>query len=265
MSTQALAERHEPAGVTVEAPAEASSAGGDMLMRIIERAATSPDFDVAKLEKLLDVRERWEANEARKAFVAALSAFKADPPTVVKNKSVAFGQGDRRTAYDHATLDQVASVIGAALAAHGLAHRWKTEQLDGGMIRVTCVLQHVLGHAESVSLQATPDTSGSKNHIQAVGSAVTYLERYTLMAAVGLAAKDQDTDGGDPTAGGAMISGDEVEEIEALMRETAADQKRFLAVFKIAHIGELPLARFAEAKALLQQKGRQARRKGPAS
>ena len=89
-----------------------------MLQMAIERGA-----DVAMLERLMALQERWEANEARKAFIAALSAFKADPPTVVKNKSVAFGQGDRRTAYDHATLDQVASVIGAALAAHGLAHR----------------------------------------------------------------------------------------------------------------------------------------------
>ena len=59
-------------------------------MRLIERAATSADFDVSKLEKLLDVKEKWEANEARKAFVAALAAFKVSPPTVKKNKRVRY-------------------------------------------------------------------------------------------------------------------------------------------------------------------------------
>jgi hypothetical protein len=39
--------------------------------------------------------------------------------------------------------------------------------------------------------------SGSKNAIQAIGSAVTYLQRYTLLSATGLAAKNGDNDGAD--------------------------------------------------------------------
>jgi hypothetical protein len=53
-----------------------------------------------------------------------------------------------------------------------------------------------MGHSEEGAvLEGAPDTSGSKNSIQAVGSTVSYLERYTLLAATGLAAKDQDDDG----------------------------------------------------------------------
>jgi hypothetical protein len=59
---------------------------------------------------------------------------------------------------------------------------------------VTCILTHEKGHSEETSLQGPPDTSGSKNSIQAVGSSVTYLCRYTLLAACGLAASE-DTDG----------------------------------------------------------------------
>jgi hypothetical protein len=44
-------------------------------------------------------------------------------------------------------------------------------------------------------MEAAADISGSKNQIQAIGSAVTYLERYTLFASYGLASKDQDDDG----------------------------------------------------------------------
>lgn len=219
-----------------------------MLAMAIDRGA-----DVAMLERLMTLQERWEANEARKAFVAALSAFKADPPTVTKNKTVNYGEGSRKTVYDHATLDQVASVIGAALSKHGLSHRWETEQMDGGMIRVTCILQHQGGHSERVTLQATPDTSGSKNHIQAVGSTVTYLQRYTLLAATGLAAKDQDDDTGGMTAS-TMISDAEKAELVDLLRETGADVKRFLTHFRVENIDQLPLARFGEAKAALERK-----------
>ena len=66
--------------------------------------------------------------------------------------------------------------------------------MDAGMIRVSCIITHVLGHSEQVSLQCGADQSGKKNNIQAVGSTVTYLERYTLLAATGIAVKDQDDD-----------------------------------------------------------------------
>jgi hypothetical protein len=44
-------------------------------------------------------------------------------------------------------------------------------------------------------LTSGPDTSGSKNPIQALGSAVSYLQRYTLLSLAGLATEDQDDDG----------------------------------------------------------------------
>ena len=52
-----------------------------------------------------------------------------------------------------------------------------------------------MGHSEETTLKAPPDTSGSKNSIQAIGSTVTYLERYTLLAATGMAAAGMDNDG----------------------------------------------------------------------
>lgn len=155
--------------------------------------AVAQGADVDKLSKLMDLQERWQKEEARKAFVTALNAFKANPPEIFKNKAVAFGQG--KASYKHATLDQVSGVIGAALSKVGISHTWNTEQLDGGTIRVTCVLTHSGGHSERTPLQASPDSSGSKNSIQAVGSTVTYLQRYTLLAATGMAVQDQDDDG----------------------------------------------------------------------
>lgn len=150
--------------------------------------------DPATIKALMDLAERYEANEARKAFVAALTAFKNDPPEIFKTKNVAFGGG--KAAYKHATLSDVSSIIGAALAKVGISHRWETEQLDGGQIRVTCTLTHTLGHSERTPLQASPDASGSKNSIQAVGSTVTYLQRYTLLSATGMAVSDGTDDDG---------------------------------------------------------------------
>ena len=84
--------------------------------------------------------------------------------------------------------------IGKGLAEHGLSHSWSTEQI-GSAIAVTCILTHEQGHSERTTLSGEADTSGNKNAIQAIGSAVTYFERYTLMSITGLAALDSDDDG----------------------------------------------------------------------
>lgn len=164
---------------------------GGALMAIIERAASDPTFDPARLMQLLEVKDRWDATEARKAFVADMAEFKKNPPVIFKNKHVGFDS--RRTggstAYDHATHAEVTYKIIAGLAQHGFSHRWVTTQ-PGGNVQVECVITHRLGHFESFSMVAPPDTSGSKSPVQAIASTKTLLERYTLLGATGLSTTD---------------------------------------------------------------------------
>ena len=157
--------------------------------------AVGQNADIDKLAKLMDLQLKWEANEAKKEFVKAMNEFKADPPEILKNKLVAY----KEVSYKHATLDHVCDAVTEGLSKHGISHRWKVEQQEG-LIRVTCILTHQLGHSEETTMAAGPDSSGSKNAVQAIGSTITYLERYTLLAATGLAAQNGDNDGqGAPT------------------------------------------------------------------
>lgn len=156
-----------------------------LLQRAVDRGA-----DLATIEKLMDLRDREEATQARKAFVSAMARFKANAPELMKDKEVSFDS----TKYKHAQLGNIVEKIAAGLSEVGISWRWETSQ-SGQIIRVTCILTHEAGHSESNYLEAAPDASGKKNSIQAVGSTVTYLQRYTLLAATGLATKDQDSDG----------------------------------------------------------------------
>lgn len=155
-----------------------------------------------QMQGVLAVQKEWEANEARKAYVAAMSAFKLNPPDIFKSKSVGYTNRDGTfTGYKHATLGDVSDAITNGLAAHGFSHRWDTQQ-DEHFLTVTCAVTHSLGHSEVTRMTAHPDDSGKKNAIQQVASAVTYLQRYTLLAATGLATKDcpPDDDGAGTTA-----------------------------------------------------------------
>jgi hypothetical protein len=153
--------------------------------------ALSQGADIDKLERLMDMQERWEANEARKAYVRAMAGMKSTIPIeIFKRKKVDVPGGAK---FKHAELADVVDASVEAMGKFGFTHRWITEQNEG--IKVTCVITHEQGHTESCFLIAAPDDSGKKNAIQQVGSTVTYLERYTLMAALGVAAKNQDDDG----------------------------------------------------------------------
>lgn len=160
-------------------------------MELLQLAVKQGGTDLDKMKQLMDLQERWEKNEAKKAFVEAMTLFKAHPPVILKTKLVSFGD----TSYRHALSGESAEKIGAALAEYGFSHRWETVQGESGKVRVTCILTHAKGHSESTTLEATPDTSGKKNSIQAIGSTVSYLQRYTLFAATGLVPKDIDDDG----------------------------------------------------------------------
>jgi len=173
---------------------------------LIEKALTEK-ADLEKLEKLLAIRERWEANEARKAYHKAMASFKANPPKIDKDKTVSYGN----TKYNHATLGNVTEKISAELSKYGLSASWTTKQ--NGQVCVTCRITHILGHSEETMLCAASDTSGSKNAIQAIGSTITYLERYTLLALTGLATYEQDDDGQAAGAPVGYINKAEAEEI----------------------------------------------------
>jgi len=224
----------------------------EMLARAVDRGV-----DAQQLEKLMDLQERYETTQNRKAFVEAMTAFRAEAPQLVKTKQVGFESrrtGDR-TDYKYTPLDKIAGQLAPILSKHGLSYSWETTQAEGGLISVTCVLTHVMGHCERVMLQAAPDTSGNKNSIQAVGSTVTYLQRYTLLAALGLATAEQDTDGMMPVD---LINAEQKEQMVALIRETGADTTAFCKYLGVAALDELPVDAFDNAVAALEKKRRQA-------
>lgn len=150
--------------------------------------------NIEQLNQMMDLQARWEANEARKAFTVAMTGFKAEPVTIFKNKKVSFTtRNNDTTSYTHAELSDVTDAIGPALAKHELSYRWNIKQ-ESAAITVDCILTHVAGHSESVTMTAQPDNSGMKNAIQQIASTTTYLQRYTLLAITGMSTKGMDDD-----------------------------------------------------------------------
>lgn len=169
---------------------EPKNGGALTPMELLQNAVQSRT-DPETLGKLLALQERWEANQARKAYDNAMADLRADLPDILKSSEVDYTHNGKRTHYKYEDLSAVTRAIAPSMAKCGLSFRWRTKQENGGVI-VTCIISHRDGHYEETSLQAAPDNSAGKNSIQSIGSTVTYLQRYTLKAAVGVAATHDD-------------------------------------------------------------------------
>jgi len=218
------------------------------LMQMIYQAAKDPDFDADKMDKIIGMKERMDDREAKKAFNRALVEFKKNPPRIIKNMAVSFGN----TKYSHATIDSVCRQLDPVLFDLGLAFRWNVQAADD-KVRVVCVLSHVDGYSEESFMQDVGDSSGSKNALQGKGSTITYLKRYTLLAALGLAEQGQDDDGLKAHMKKA-VDDEQTAEILALIEKAETTAKAVCAFFKVGSVPELSNEQYGAAVHMLNAK-----------
>ena len=122
------------------------------------------------------------------ALFAALAAAQGE----VENATKASTNPHFKSRY--ADLAEVLNTVRPVFSKHGLAIVQSTG-FDGGMVSVTTALVHKEGGYITSVASCTP----AKTDGQGVGSATTYLRRYSLAAACGVA--QEDLDGNDSAHG----------------------------------------------------------------
>lgn len=167
-----LAEQPQPLATT------AGASPVDTLLNAIQR---HPDMDLIKLEKLMELAERWRAAEAKRSYVRAFALFKKNMPDIVKDML------NKQYGSDYSSLANLVNTTSRVLGEYGLHANWRPDQSDG--IKITCVITHEDGHSEEVWLKGPPDTSGQKNPLQQIKSTLTYLEGATFQAITGVVAR----------------------------------------------------------------------------
>lgn len=246
MTTELAAQ--EPQGI-MSAPASPAATPMSMLA-----AAVQSGMDASTIKDLMALQERWEANEARRAYNAAFSGFKSQAVKVIKNRTVDAGPLSGKK---YAELFAVVNAITPALSANGLSASWKITKDEKDWIEVTCVLTHVLGHSESVSMGGPPDAGGAKSAIQARASTVSYLERYTLKAICGISEQGDDSDGGKVAE---TVSVDQAATIQALAEDVGVDVAAFFAYMakackvRIASFDDIPASAYNDAVRAVERK-----------
>lgn len=118
-----------------------------------------------------------------KNLAAALVAALADLTVVEKARKANVGTYK----YEYASIEDVVKVTRPVLAQHGLVALTPIEPYDNGL---ACKVTIVHTSGEQMDLGLFPFPHG--RDAQATGSLVTYVRRYSLLAALGMAAGDDD-------------------------------------------------------------------------
>jgi hypothetical protein len=161
----------------------------------------------------------------------------------------------------YADLAEVLSVVRPAFTKQHLSIVQMPYTSESGQIGVTTMISHASG--QWMQGEVALPLQVNKNVAQDAGSAITYLRRYALAAACGVAQEDTDGNLGKKNIGKVTnlkpISQSQATELTALITETDADLGAFLSFANSESIEQIPSVSFSKVRdALVAKKEKQA-------
>ena len=116
-------------------PAQLGEVAGYMPGNLIAQAIEK-NGSIEVIERLMDLQERWEKNQARKSFLDAMNKFQSIVPSLEKKKLVSYQTSKGKMSYKYAPLGEIVEEIKGALKETGLSYRWEINE-NGSIIFIS--------------------------------------------------------------------------------------------------------------------------------
>lgn len=170
------------------------------------------------VKELRAMREQDRAFAAKQSFDAAMKAFQADCPVIVKSKGVSDNSG--KEAYRFAPVEDVERVIRPICQKHGFSHKFPKMILGEGTVTVFCEVKHDAGHSEVTEASYRIGTqTRMMSNTQVDAATETFAKRRALCNAYGLVLAGEDKDGVGNTPKPAAPKSDQTDEVRKLAKE----------------------------------------------
>lgn len=200
------------------------------LLEVIARAARDPSVDIDKLERLIAVQERVQAQQAKVAFTEAKLAMRPELPEITMRGHIIIRDKNDQTKITQDTpfarFEDIHAAVMPILTKYGFDLSFKNGLGPDGKVRVTTILDHRGGHSEETYFDLPHDSSGSKNAVQAVGSSTSYAKRYGVLSILNIRVAGED-DNATTAIAPAPISVKQYDELQKLIIATQSDTERF--------------------------------------
>lgn len=186
-------------GAITEAQSE-SAMRFQQTLAMIREAMFNPDVDAAKAEVMANLMNGQEDRLLLTEFNRDLNAAIMSMPTITKAGIIVIpANRDKgtaeRTQGRFARFEDIDRVVRPILDEHRLSIRFDIGEVNG-KVSVRPIIGHRNGQTWIGEAMTAPlDTSGAKNNVQAAGSTVSYLKRYTMCAALNIVTEGTDDDG----------------------------------------------------------------------
>lgn len=244
---------------TIDAPSTVPAPAGEAgaILQMIERVAMNPAADLDKLERLLAMRERIEAQQAERAFNVAMKEAQAEM------RPIAADADNQQTRSKYATYAKLDRVLRPIYTKHGFSLSFdEDDSPKPDHIRVLCHVAHDGGHTRVYRKDMPADGKGAKGgdvmtKTHAAGAAASYGARYLLKGIFNVAIGEEDRDGNDPMPP-KTITQDQVGELIALLESVGAPLEGFLQWAKLERLSDMPAKDYGKAvNAINSYTGRQ--------
>lgn len=232
-------------------------------LQVVAEATLNPACDVGKMNALLDMQERIEDRDAKKAWARDFNAMQSELPTIDKDGKIDHGdgvtaRGNAKLKTKFATFPNMMEICRPIMKRHNFSLSSLIEPAaDGARINVVSILEHTGGKERTSRFPMTADATGGKNNQQGWGSSQQYGMRYNMIALLQIVTKakeDVDNDGFDKPKDDGRISFDQLKGLIKLADEAGADKAKFCGVMKVDSMADIPVSRFEEAKTQLNRK-----------
>ncbi len=168
------------------------------MLEVISRAASDPNIDVAKMERLMDMYERIQGKNAEAAFNASMSAAQAQMGRISADAT------NPQTRSRYASYAKLDGVLRPIYTTHGFALSFDEGKADKpDYVLVLCRVSHKDGHCRTYQKEMPADGKGAKGgdvmtKTHAAGAAMSYGMRYLLKGIFNVAVGEDDTNGNPP-------------------------------------------------------------------
>lgn len=209
-------------------------------------AAVNSNTDLEKLEKLLELQLRWQANEARKEYALSFSNAQKAVTSVYKSKT------NNQTKSKYADLGDVIESVKPVYTKEGFSVIfYEGDTVAQEMIRIYADVLHSSGHKETYHLDVPLDGKGLQGNanmtkIHGKASSVAYARRYLMCMIWNIPTSDND---GNTDV--EVITEKQLSDILDLLAAKELSEKKLLEFLKIEALENLPAKDYMKALAAI--------------
>lgn len=226
----------------------------DSILAIIAQAARDPQVDVAKMQALLEMKERLDDRDAEREFNRDFALAMREMPRVAKRGIKDMGT---KGTIPYETYEDLDAAIRPIESKYGFARSFSTRISDKGTgVILVLTLTHRAGHSITSERYCPPDPGPGRNDTQAIGSGESYGRRYLTKSRWNIVTVGEDDDA--KTA--ENLTDDQYGKLVNLVEACAMDGEetnRFLKYVGVGKVADIRPGDYDRATEALRKKLRQ--------